>query len=174
LIQDENETDFISNYCWCNIMEIKKRLVGDEEKRSIVYLTSIIESLFDDEWKPREMDSSFLKQIGITEPKDTFFVAQSGSSIPTEDGKIAGICILRFDEKDAKKGYPINWYHYDIYQWNDNQAILVTSDLKREDHWYSSKEEWEKRVADKPPHFDEVNNHPTIKKVVDLSNLDND
>ncbi len=122
-----------------------------------VYNAEEIKPLFSgDDWKRTFEDTLFLKNFGLTAPPTTFLVAISGTSIPAADGKVAGICTLRIDEKDRPKGFPVNWNHWDFYLREDGRVEMIPSNQKRSDHWYASQEAWEERVEERPPHEDVV------------------
>lgn len=112
----------------------------------------------DDGWNRTLKDQTFLKEVGLSAPPTTFLVAGSYSSEPTEDGKIAGICILRTDEKDRSKGFPVNSNHWDFCLAEDkkDKVIMFPSKQKRKYRWFKSEEEWKERITRNPPHEDKM------------------
>lgn len=136
-------------------METKHFLVRGKSKRCRTYLKN--EFLLDttDDWIPKLGDQTFLNKIGITAPPTTILVAHSGSAKPTDDGKIGGIDIIRLDLDDAPAG-KYNWDHYDVCLLKNDEAVLVLSENKRQDHWYPTIKKWFERITDKPLHLDEL------------------
>lgn len=110
-----------------------------------------------DEWKRTSgLPQSVLESVGITPPNKTFFIAASGSSVPEPDGKIAGICVLRNDEKDRPIGVPVNWNHWDFYldSKDATRVLLCPGKSKQADHQFKTETEWQNRIKEKPPHKD--------------------
>ena len=140
------------------MVKTEHRVINGKRVKVNVYGCEEIKSLFSDGWKRTFENDDFLKKVGLTAPPKTFLVAASGNSIPTKDGKIAGICVLRWDEKDELKGFPVNWNHWDFYinEENKSEVIMIPVEQKRSDHWFRNKEEWENRIKNKPPHKDIV------------------
>ena len=136
-------------------METKRFLIRGKSKRCRTYLKDEFLLKTTDDWIPKLGDQDFLNEIGITAPPTTIFVAHSGSAKPTDDGKIGGIDIIRIDLDDAPAGI-YNWNHYDVCILNDEEAVLVLSENKRQDHWYPEIKKWFERVIKKPPHLDEL------------------
>lgn len=130
--------------------------IKGEVKKCRVFSYDEIESIFNDkDWNRTFKDRSFLEKAGLTASPETFLVAGSTSATPTEDGKVAGICTLRTDEKDRPKGFPINWNHWDFFQL-DGKIVMIPSDDKRSDHWFKSEEDWKCRIKNYPPHEDKI------------------
>ena len=73
------------------------------------------------------------------------------SSTPTINGVVAGICVLRTDEKDRPKGFPINWNHWEFFK-HGEKIVMVPKDDKKEKHQFESEEEWKKFIKENPPH----------------------
>ena len=122
-----------------------------------------IKPLFSDGWERTFENKDFLEKVDLTAPPETFLVAASGSAIPTEDGKIAGICALRTDEKDRPKGFPVNWNHWDFYldEEDKTKVIMIPKEQKRKDHWFRNIREWINRIKTKPPHKDKSSEEQT-------------
>lgn len=137
-------------------MKTEYRIINGKRVKVNVYEYEEIKPLFSDGWKRTFENEDFLKKVGLTAPPSTFLVAASGNSIPTKDGKIAGICVLRTDEKDRPKGFPVNWNHWDfrLNEENKNEVIMIPVEQKRPDHWFRNEEEWKNRIKIKPPHED--------------------
>ena len=108
------------------------------------------------DWSRYYDDKDFLQKLGLKSPYETILVARSGSTIPTEDGKIAGVCLLRHDKKDEDVGGYYNWNHYDLIMKNNNEIVLITSEQKRSDHWFDEVDEWIERIIKNPPHLDQL------------------
>jgi len=117
-----------------------------------VFRQEEIKTLFaDDNWNRTTKNSDFLKLFGLTPPTGTFLAAGSYADAPNQKDRVAGICVLRIDEKDAQKGYPVNWNHWDLISKND-KVIMAPNENKKEKHWFKSKEEWEAYIKEHPPH----------------------
>ena len=86
------------------IMETKRFLIKGKSKRCRIFLKNEILTKTTDDWLPTLTNPSFLNEVGITAPPNTILVAHSGSSKPTDDGKIGGIDIIRLDLNDAPEG----------------------------------------------------------------------
>jgi hypothetical protein len=117
-----------------------------------VFTQEEIKTLFaDDNWNRTTKDPSFLQLFGLTPPNGTFLAAGSYADFPDHKERIAGICVLRIDEKDAQKGYPVNWNHWDFIS-KDDEVIMIPKENKKEIHWFKSKEAWEAHIKENPPH----------------------
>jgi len=98
-----------------------------------------IKSIFNpDDWERTFQDLSFLKNVGLTAPPNTFQVTVSGTAIPPDFGIVAGICTLRIDKQDEPIGFPVNWNHWDFCLREDGNVIMIPSEQKRKDHWFQS------------------------------------
>jgi len=123
--------------------------LGEGIQKYNTFLYEEIKPLFPSEdWDRVFTDSSFLSKFGITSPPQTFLVAGSMSSTPTPEGIIAGLCRLRTDEKDAPKGFPINWDHWDFIK-HENKIVMVPN--KKEKHWFKIDQEWKEQINENPP-----------------------
>ncbi|VVB81471.1 Uncharacterised protein [uncultured archaeon] len=116
-----------------------------------------IKSIFNDEdWNRTFKDAAFLEKVGLSAPPKTFLVAGSYCSAPTKDGKIAGICMLRTDEKDRPKGFPVNWNHWNFFLY-EKKVLMIPSNNKLDKHWFKSEEEWQEFIKNNPPHKNNEN-----------------
>ena len=139
-------------------MENEYKMINSELVKINKFTKEEIKSIFgSNDWDRTFNNPDFMKSVGLTAPLTTFLVAGSYSSIPTDDGKIAGICILRTDKKDHSKGFPVNWNHWDFYLIEDNKVMMVPDNQKRPDHWFKTEEEWKDRIKRNPPHKDKIN-----------------
>lgn len=136
-----------TEYLTINEQLVKCKTFTEEEIKSIFN---------DDDWNRTFKDESFLKKVGLTASPETFLTAGSMCTIPCDDGKIAGICTLRIDEKDRPKGFPINWNHWDFFKFED-KIVMIPSNDKKKNHWFKNEDEWKERIETKPPHDDKKN-----------------
>ncbi len=133
-------------------MQKEYKTINGKVQRCIVFTRDEVGNIFgDDNWNRTFKDSDFLKSLGLNPPPGTLLTAGSHAVTPNNKDRVAGVCILRTDEKDAQKGYPVNWNHWDLIS-NNDKFLMIPKISKRKEHWFKSKEEWENYIKNHPPH----------------------